>query len=302
MKRGNRSIVSILIGLAGLMVAAADCAAQDAPAAMLPLAEIDRCGIRIVPFVRDSRVVIELQYGVSWDRKTLDRLRGTNGFAELQLEYCVKNSRSEVVWDNRRHEYIDPFAVSDSTLLFYAGLLKRPLVPDDYTIICTLVNLETGGSLRRSRYVHCPELPSPTLYVSDIMLASSVSPGRPAAGSAFAKGDCTVHPYPFETVPRTYPVFLYFEIDHLALKKRSGALYTVTYNLEQHRRSIPLLSRAGSAIGSEYSAACMKTNAQEFFAFDLTHVTAGRYRVRVTVTDEVADETAETGITFRVVD
>lgn len=302
MKRFNRSIVSVLICFVGLTLTAADCKAQDELSAMLPLAKIDRCGIRIVPFIRDSKVVIELQYGVSWDRKTLERLRGTTGFAELQFEYSVKNSCSEVVWDNCRHEYIDPFAVSDSTLPFHAGLLKQSLVPDDYAITCKLVNTETGGSLRRSRYFHCPDLSSSLLYVSDIMLASSVSQGRPAAGSAFAKGDCTVHPYPFEAVPRTYPVYLYFEIAHLALKEQGGALYTVTYNLEQYSRSIPFLSRAGSAVGSEYSAATGKTGAQEFFSLDLTNVQCGRYRVVVTVTDEVAAETAETGITFRVVD
>lgn len=135
----------------------------------------------------------------------------------------------------------------------------------------------------------------PVLTISDIQLAWDV---RAATGpEGFRKGEYVVVPYPLGTYPADAPVFLFFEIYHLALSPRGESFYTVEFTVRprgedgDRPESLP-------GVGTAFDVQGASDTAREFVALETGD--SALYDVEIRVTDRISGLSAAGSVAFAV--
>ena len=122
--------------------------------------------------------------------------------------------------------------------------------------------------------------------MSDLVLADFIGPART---SRFDRGDLHVSPNPFLRFSTQQPVFVYFELYHLALNDDDLAQFTVEYTLtpvKKRRRN-----RAALSLRTDRSSE--SPSPVEYTEIDVRKVDPGAYTLTVTITDRITGETRE---------
>ena len=148
-------------------------------------------------------------------------------------------------------------------------------------------------------------------YRLDTLQALSAVPGRlemsdlkPLRLAVDSANTEQAAPYPHATLAPDVPLALYFEVYHLTHGADDRTRYTVTYQIEQPDRRGRLGRRkAGVLRRAEAGYTGTSRTAREIVQLDLgERLEAGRLIIRVSVTDETTEGTAERTLEFEVAD
>jgi len=147
------------------------------------------------------------------------------------------------------------------------------------------------------------------LKVSDIQLAFSVAPAD-GNGSDFVKHNLRVQPYPMDTLKRSRPIYLYYEIYNLSTDAGNRNDYRVEYEarvLRQDRgffKSIASIFGGGKkrGVSSSHQQQGAGNTAHEYIALDLANMPKSLTEISINVTDERNGRTVKTSRTLNLED
>jgi len=160
-------------------------------------------------------------------------------------------------------------------------------------------------------WVAVPAYPTGQLRISDIELASAVRPARLGDRErGFLKHGLYVKPYPYRSLRRVPPIFLYYEIYGLRADESGQVRYRVEYEVEAARKGglLAFLSLLNPFKGrtprlmSSYDYTGAEPERHEYLSLDLGSLRPGAYRLRLKVLDQVAGSETSSEVRFQVVE
>ena len=233
----------------------------------------------------------QLGYRRQVDKSILSHIEAT-----VVVEDSAYNEVSSRTWSRQ-------FVTSDSSEIrrAYPLLLQTLSVPPgSYRLILQVANPEGQGlGIYRMPFVARSYVGN-GLMLSDIELAFEV---QPAAGEGeFVKHNLLVRPYPMDSMERTRPIYLYYEVYNLSADADNRSRYRVEYEtrvLQQDRsffKSIAGIFGGGKkrGISSSYQQQNTGNVAHEYLALDMGNLPKGTVEISVRVTDESTGQTAQT--------
>jgi len=160
-------------------------------------------------------------------------------------------------------------------------------------------------------WVAVPAYPADELRISDIELASEIRPARLGDRErGFLKHGLYVKPYPYRTLRRGQPIFLYYEIYGLRPDEAGQVRCRVEYEVEAARKGglLAFLSALnpfrgkGVRLTSSYDYAAEEPQRHEHLLLELGSLRPGAYRLRLKVLDQVAGSETSSEVRFQVVE
>ncbi len=152
--------------------------------------------------------------------------------------------------------------------------------------------------------------------VSQVVIASNVSPLGEQKPGKFTRGQFNVMPLPSRTFRRDQPVFVYYEVYFLTKDSENKKRYKVDFTIEADRLDRNLASKIFASFGKLVSKSEDKgkitltfdkegdaeTIAQaEYISIDIKDSPAGHYNLKIDVTDMVSGRTLTRNNEFSIV-
>lgn len=175
--------------------------------------------------------------------------------------------------------------------------IRLDLPPGGYLLALQARDTRSGNVGVFTTETEVRRFPSARIAISDLQLASSVTPG--VAGSRFTKGRFEVIPHPPALFIRGSGAHLYFEVYGLGLSPTGASLYTVHFAVTP--RAGKDSRRPAPTVASSYDGNARSPDIQETFRFDTSTLLPGVYDLGIRVTDRVTDAVAERSVAIRVI-
>lgn len=242
---------------------------------------------------------LELYTAVPWAELEADtgEVRLEEGFAvyDLELNEVARRVRTVNPEDTRRRP-------ADHGYWIRRFVTKLP--PGSYRLAFHVKRLEPlslgGGTFD----TEVPDFSAPDLAMSDLQLAYQI-PGLPALGGG-APDRSSVLPNPSKSFATDEPLFLYYEIYNLRPDADGQTRYRIEYVVTQLEKKKSGLSKLfGFLGGGKKSELALEeervgevSEPVEATMFDVSELEAGRYALKVRVTDLHAESTAEASMEF----
>jgi len=187
------------------------------------------------------------------------------------------------------------------------------LSPSSYEIAIVMNNIDQSikGVQKKSLYVK--DFSSDRLMISDIQISSRISGAINTLNPSIVKNDLSIMPYPFSRVMKSKPIHLYFEIYNLKLNEENKTNYEVSYILKTIRaernfwqKTIGGIQRLFSNIDKNIISTTVQREgnsdtAFEYISFDLQNLERGLTELKIRVTDQNNQQSAENAIEFTLV-
>jgi len=150
---------------------------------------------------------------------------------------------------------------------------------------------------------------TPNLSVSDIQLSFNIQPVAEAESPKYIKQNLNVVPYPFNSVYKKDPIFIYYEIYNLKYNENGKVNYTIEYKLETLNPKENFWSKVSTIWGgSKHPVVSLFEDRKgdsatqiEYIAFDLDKLMYGLNRLTVTVKDKFSEEIASSSVEFNLI-
>jgi GWxTD domain-containing protein len=138
------------------------------------------------------------------------------------------------------------------------------------------------------------------LALSDVQFAFSVAPA-PGDSGDFVKHRLNVRPYPFNTLNKSRPIYLYYEIYNLSTDVQNRNDYRVEYEARVVRQDRSFFKSIASIFGGGKKRGVASSlrqqgvgyTAREYLALDLANMPKGMAEISIRVTDERNGRTVE---------
>ena len=156
--------------------------------------------------------------------------------------------------------------------------------PDSYQVSLHGFTTRTGQVGGDKFAYRAPDFSQPTLAMSDLVLADFIGP---AQTSRFDRGDLHVSPNPFMRYSTQQPVFVYFELYHLALDEQDRTQFEIEYTLTPKKRR----RRNRAALSIRTDRTTETPSPVEHIEIDVRKVDPGDYTLTVSITDKITGET-----------
>jgi len=142
-----------------------------------------------------------------------------------------------------------------------------------------------------------PDFSASELALSDVQRCLDVR--RASGPDPFRNGDWVVVPHPGGTYRAGTPVFLFFEVYHLARSPAGETFYTVGVTVRS-RAPDGTVGEVVAGVGNAFDGRGRSATAQEFLALDPGALETSLYDVEVRVTDRISDRSVARTVTFGV--
>lgn len=251
----------------------------------------------------------EIYFGITASQLGFRVQQNKSLISNLECAVVVEDSVYDEVLKNTWSQQI----VAEDTAKIRGAypLLQRNilLTPGNYNLTLQVANPE-GQSLGLYKVpLYIRSFAGDELMLSDIQLAFSVTPAD-ANGSDFVKHNLKVQPYPMDSLERSRPIYLYYEIYNLSTDAENRNDYRVEYEarvLRQDRgffKSIASIFGGGKkrGVSSSHKQQDAGNTAHEYIALDLTNMPKSVAEISISVTDERTGRTVKTSRTLTLED
>ena len=180
----------------------------------------------------------------------------------------------------------------DSTNLarLWPGQLTFAVRPGLYRLTLRLVDLGASSAGTYTTDVMVADLASPRLALSDIQLASSITPAGDYDGSRFVKNDRLVLPNPIAVYSESQLLTAYFEIYGLTLEANQRGRYRVSYQILPQAPAVGKRRRARKprpTVTSSFIAETAVACPVEELRIDVSELPEGVFELLISLTDLV---------------
>jgi len=177
---------------------------------------------------------------------------------------------------------------------------RAAVAPDSYLVAWQAKPLGGNQVFSHKQRAFVPDFSGSSLMMSDLELAYAIEPANSTSG--FTMGSLSVVPNPLARCPLNRSLYLYFEVYNLAKDEKGKTAYTVEYQLTSLELEKPFLARLFTAnkktsitVPSERTG--NEDWSPEYIAIDVSDVEAGKYRLQVKLTDNIARKSVLRSIT-----
>lgn len=175
--------------------------------------------------------------------------------------------------------------------LVYQARLQLP--PGSYKVRVTALDRAGGRSGSYEIPLTVPDLSSPGLGISSLMLARTIAPTEAGSGPQFVMGNLRILPRLTQTYSRTDHLAFYYQVYGAQTDPESGrpsldvdyGFYTVTADEETDLGHVTFTGQSNEAHG---------------YSLPLETWPAGPYMMRVSITDKIAATTTTRDLVFEV--
>lgn len=240
----------------------------------------------------------ELSFPPGHDGKPTARLK--NGVA------LYNDANERVLRRDGEFELFSDVAADTARRAYAPEMFRVSAPPGRYRMSVQVIDTATGRSQVYEQQVVLPSFARGYLRLSGIQMAASI---QPAKDDRFRKGDIQVVPNPTRTYERGQSVFIYYEVYNLKRDEFGATRYRVSYEMRSAlSESIGARIRSGigkllnvrqhdeASISIEYAHIGNREDDQGYVELDMAASDPGEKFLRVTVTDEVSEQTT-TGTT-----
>ena len=240
----------------------------------------------------------ELSFPPGFDGKPTARLK--NGVA------LYNDANERVLRRDGEFELFSDVAADTARRAYAPEMLRVSAPPGRYRMSVQVIDTATGRSQVYEQQVVLPSFARGYLRLSGIQMAASI---QPAKDDRFRKGDIQVVPNPTRTYERGQSVFIYYEVYNLKRDEFGATRYRVSYEMRSAlSESVGARIRSGigkllnvrqhdqASISIEYAHVGNREDDQGYVELDMAASDPGEKFLRVTVTDEVSEQTT-TGTT-----
>ncbi len=176
--------------------------------------------------------------------------------------------------------------------------------------------VETLSTQRKSIYkqpVKVRKFAEKKLRMSDVLPASHISQAFDRKTNFWYKNDLQIVPYPFETLPRKMPLYIYYEIYNLLPAANGKVNFLVDYTFRTVRAGKPVFLKAVDAVSQLFGGESHKTvttshertgtgpDINDYISFDLSKQQPGLTELYVTVTDRQTTVSVSDTLVFNIV-
>jgi len=242
----------------------------------------------------------EIYFGIPASRLRFRRQGDQSLMSHLECAVVIEDSVYDEVM---KSAWSTQFVADDSSLIEKGyQLFQRDvaLAPGSYNVTLQIANPDGNSLGIYQTPLHVRSFAGEALMLSDIEFAFTV---QPASGSAdFVKHDLAVRPYPFDSLQRSRPIYLYYEVYNLTTDAENRHDYRVEYEARVLRQSRSFFKSIASIFGggkkrgvsSSYQRQGVGQVAYEYIALDLGNLPKGLIEIAIRVTDTRTGRTAET--------
>ncbi len=240
----------------------------------------------------------ELSFPPGFDGKPTARLK--NGVA------LYNDANERVLRRDGEFELFSDVAADTARRAYAPEMFRVSAPPGRYRMSVQVIDTATGRSQVYEQQVVLPSFARGYLRLSGIQMAASI---QPAKDDRFRKGDIQVVPNPTRTYERGQSVFIYYEVYNLKRDEFGATRYRVSYEMRSAlSESVGARIRSGigkllnvrqhdqASISIEYAHIGNREDDQGYVELDMAASDPGEKFLRVTVTDEVSEQTT-TGTT-----
>ncbi|MBN2000956.1 GWxTD domain-containing protein [candidate division KSB1 bacterium] len=234
---------------------------------------------------------------------------------ESDLKYAV------ILYDSfydkaYQDNFTSKISVADHNFIMSTNFIfQKPLLLETGNYDLQLL-VETLSTKRKSIYkeqLPLRQFTPNTLQLSDVMPASHIEPASNRSTNFLYKNDLLIVPYPFKTVQRKNPLFIYYEIYNLLPSADGRVFFTVDYTFRTIKAKKSILLKAvdtvGHLFGSEgnksvttrYERTGTDSDIADYISFDLSNQQPGVTELQVTITDVQTSESVSDTLVFNVV-
>ena len=248
----------------------------------------------------DGQTRTEFYLGVPAKQLGLRRQDEKNLLSQLDCAVVVEDSGyDEVTKSTWSRQYV---AEDSSEFRNAYPLLQRAvdLPPGNYQLTLQIANPEGKGLGIYRMPLSVRSFAGDTMMLSDIQFAFSVQPAE--GQDDFVKNNLSVKPYPMDSLLRSRPIYLYYEIYNLSTDTDNRSTYRVEYEARVLRQDRSFFKSLGALFGGGKKRGVSSSHQQEGFgnvahayiALDLGNLPKGTVEVSVRVTDERSGRAAQT--------
>ncbi len=251
----------------------------------------------------------EIYFGISAAQLGFRVQQNGSLTSTLQCAVVVEDSVYDEVLKSTWSQQV--VADDTSTIRGAYPLLQRNVIlpPGTYNLTLQIANPDGQGLGIYKIPLRVNSFAGEELMVSDIQLAFSVAPAD-SNGNDFVKNNLRVRPYPMDTLKRSRPIYLYYEIYNLSTDASNRNDYRVEYEarvLRQDRgffKSIASIFGGGKkrGVSSSHQQQGAGKTAHEYIALDLANMPNSLAEISISVTDERNGRTVKTSRTLNLED
>lgn len=231
------------------------------------------------------------------------------------LEYILgvsDSSYNDVLTERQAARLVMPIAEKGN---FGNFILQKNLVlhPANYHFYLRVRN-EASNRMSLHRF----ELPvkafdDSRLCMSDLMLASKIPPVSEDYKESPIRQGLKMTPYPFKSVMRKQPIYLYYEIYNLKFNADGQVNYQIEYRVNTIKEKLSFwgktLRTVTSILGSKrkksltltYESNSDNRNIYEYLEFDFSNLVPGETEMEVLLRDLNSNETAKSSFIFSLI-
>jgi len=175
--------------------------------------------------------------------------------------------------------------------------------PGRYTLAIQMQDLESEKVGIYKNALTIDSFGMDTLMLSDLQLAYRIAEQK--SGDRFVKNGLQVVPYPYYTVSRRRPLFLYYEIYNLLLNDDGKASYQVSHEVRLKKGGVVaavLGKRQQESLTITAERQGDETTAIEHISLDFSRLGTGKAELLVRVKDLTSGQVAERRVNLKLVD
>jgi len=200
----------------------------------------------------------------------------------------------------RQHEVITKEQIPDLTpMQFLIGQYHLAVPPDSYHVAFFLRQPATNRLGGWKNDLRIPSFAEGKLAVSSIVLASSITPS--SDDDIFVKNGLRIAPNPTRRFARAKPVYVYFEVYHLAANVGGKSSFIVEYTTSLRKEKKSGARKVFSIFGGNAKPATTlsmereanATTSTEYLALDLNKAGRGDFRLSIKVKDKNSAQQSE---------
>jgi GWxTD domain-containing protein len=189
------------------------------------------------------------------------------------------------------------------------SVFSQSLPADKYYFFLDATNRSGNQRGLRDFSVTLSNYPEGMLHLSSAIFAKDVLPAIPAQNqSSFQRHHLSITPYPFPTINRNAPIFIYFEIYDLKRDATGETLYEVEYEVQAPKKgglasllaSLNPFGNTGSSISVSEVRRGTSTVEPTYLQWDFSSLRNGKYDLIIRVTDQIAHLTEERKLGFEL--
>jgi len=258
----------------------------------------------------------------------LARFQGTEHKLDLVAAYGLRKADLKGKADTLRIQVFS--AIRDTTLQILASRemthywdVRLSQTPEEFVSLITYslptgkyyLALDISNTLGRQRGLRdfsamLDGYPNGILHLSSAIFAMAVSPGSDSLTNSYTlnRYNLSIAPYPFTSIKRHTPIFVYFEIYDLQRDVSGETFYEVEYEVHEPAKkgfasllaSLNPFGKSGGSISVSDTRRGKAAVEPTYLQLDFSQLRSGKYDLIVRVTDKVAHITKESKLEFEL--